>query len=323
MCSLHIYTTGQQDQLMTTPTQPLPQASALSAEQQALLSAIDGLLAPLADLCLAKGLTVQALEERLRHALVQSALAAHSSDDANTRLTSKVSASTGLPRREVARLLGQAAQVPGQAARPSLATEVFTRWAANPALRNAAGNALPLPRTGPAPSFEQLAQSVTQDVHPRSLLDELCRLGIARLDSASDTVHLQSNAFVPSGDWARMTAFLGDNVGDHLRAATANVLGNGQQHLEQAIFADELSLQSLQSFRAVMAQQWQAMLQDLTPQLEQLIADDAAAGRSATQRLRVGLYTWAQPMAGHTGNPHTNSDNSAPAGSPPPDQGVY
>jgi Family of unknown function (DUF6502) len=321
------------DNLDTTATP----AAALGEQQQALLGAIDALLAPLADLCLAKGVTIQSLEEHLRAAMVQSALSAHqgsaksgqlsrlkrrvstskamrgldakggatdgpdlnapsiSREDLNTRLTSRVSASTGLSRREVARLLAKKTQ-PDNVARPSSATEVFTRWATSPDLHNAAGQVLALPRSGPAPSFEQLAQSVTQDVHPRSLLDELCRLGIARWDTATDTVHLERSAFVPRGDWARMTAFLGDNVGDHLRAATANVLGDGQQHLEQAIFADELSAQSLKTFRAVMAQQWQALLQSLTPQLEALIADDAREGRSADQRLRVGLYTWSQDM---------------------------
>jgi Family of unknown function (DUF6502) len=304
-------------------------ADILGEQQQALLGAIDALLAPLADLCLAKGVTIQSLEEHLRAAMVQSALSAHQGsaksgqlsrlkrrvstskvmrgldtkvgasinrEDLNTRLTSRVSATTGLSRREVARLLAKKTQPDSSVARPSSATEVFTRWATSPDLHNAAGQVLALPRTGPAPSFEQLAQSVTQDVHPRSLLDELCRLGIARWDTATDTVHLERNAFVPSGDWARMTAFLGDNVGDHLRAATANVLGDGQQHLEQAIFADELSTESLKKFRAVMAQQWQALLQSLTPQLEELIADDAREGRSADQRLRVGLYTWSQDM---------------------------
>lgn len=313
-------------------------ADMLGEQQQALLSAIDALLAPLADLCLAKGVTIQALEEHLRAAMVQSALSAHQGsakpgqlsrlkrrvstskatrgldakggatdnpdlnapsinrEDLNARLTSRVSATTGLSRREVARLLAKKTQPDSTVSRPSSATEVFTRWATSPNLRNAAGQVLALPRTGPTPSFEQLAQSVTQDVHPRSLLDELCRLGIARWDTATDTVHLERSAFVPRGDWARMTAFLGDNVGDHLRAATANVLGDGQQHLEQAIFADELSAQSLKTFRAVMAQQWQALLQSLTPQLEELIADDAREGRSADQRLRVGLYTWSQDM---------------------------
>ena len=36
-----------------------------------------------------------------------------------------------------------------------------------------------LPRVGPAPSFESLAQEVTRDVHPRALLEELLRLKLA------------------------------------------------------------------------------------------------------------------------------------------------
>jgi hypothetical protein len=108
---------------------------------------------------------------------------------------------------------------------------------------------------------------------------------------------------VPQGDWARMTAFLGDNVGDHLRAATANVLGSGKEHLEQAIFADELSAHSLQAFRVLMGKQWRELLQTLTPQLEQLIEDDKQAQRVQDQRVRVGLYTWSQAMAASTPQP--------------------
>jgi Family of unknown function (DUF6502) len=270
-------------------------SAALNAEQQALLDAVDAVLQPLADLCLAKGVTIQSIEQRMRLAMVQSALKAHSQLSA-TRLTSRISASTGLARREVARLQSDSADTPVRQPRPSSATELVTRWLANPSLRNTEGQPVPLPRLGPVPSFERLAQSVTQDVHPRSLLDELCRLGVAAWDKTTDLVQLQTNAFVPQGDWARMTAFLGDNVGDHLRAATANVLGSGKEHLEQAIFADELSTHSLQAFRALMGQQWRELLQTLTPQLEQLIEDDKQAQRAQDQRVRVGLYTWAQPM---------------------------
>jgi Family of unknown function (DUF6502) len=270
-------------------------SAALNAEQQALLDAVDAVLQPLADLCLAKGVSIQSIEQRLRLAMVQSALKAHS-QLSPTRLTSRISASTGLSRREVARLQADSADTPVRQPRPSSATELVTRWLANPSLRTADGRPLALRRLGPVPSFERLAQSVTQDVHPRSLLDELCRLGVASWDKATDVVQLQNNAFVPQGDWARMTAFLGDNVGDHLRAATANVLGSGKEHLEQAIFADELSAHSLQAFRALMGKQWGELLQTLAPQLEQLIEDDKLAQRAQDQRVRVGLYTWAQPM---------------------------
>ena len=281
--------------MSTSPISDLS-STALSAEQQALLGALDAILQPLTDLCLAKGITIQSLEQRLRLAMVQSAVLAHSKLP-SARLTSRISASTGLTRREVARLQADSTHSPARQPKASSATEVFTRWMSDASLRGTDGRPATLPRTGSAPSFESLAQSVTQDVHPRSLLDDLCRLGLAQWDNATDQVHLKQNAFVPHGDWARMTAFLGDNVGDHLRAATANVLGSGKEHLEQAIFADELSPESLVAFRTVMGQQWRKLLQTLTPQLEQMIAEDKQAGRAATQRVRVGLYTWSQPMA--------------------------
>ena len=276
------------------------QGTTLDQEQSLLLAAVDALLAPLAQLCLAKGLTIQAVEERLRVAFVQSAVGAHGHLPAQ-RLTSRISASTGLTRREVSRLqargLDQAAH---RKPRPSFATELFTRWACEPSLQGADGRPVALARLGPPPSFEHLAQSVTQDVHPRSLLDELCRLGLATCDPESDRVRLLKDAFVPRGDWARMTGFLADNVGDHLRSASANVLGSGKEHLEQSIFADELSVQSLQAFRDLMAAQWQRMLKSVVPRLEQLIEADRHAGRVQNQRVRVGLFTWSQPMSGPT-----------------------
>jgi hypothetical protein len=278
--------------------------SVLSQEQALLLEAVDKVLQPLANLCLAKGLSIQALEERMRNAFVQSAIASLGNQQPQ-RMNSRISASTGLTRREVTRIQSQAdAEHPTRRTRPSSATELFTRWVSDSNLRDADGQPMVLPRLASessaldAPSFERLAQSVTQDVHPRSLLDELCRLGLAVWDVETDTVELLKSAFVPRSDWAHMTAFLGDNLGDHLRAATANVLGSGKEHMEQAIFADELSVHSLQIFRDMMAAHWERTLSDLVPQLEKMIADDKEAGRIQNQRVRVGMYTWSQPMGG-------------------------
>jgi Family of unknown function (DUF6502) len=295
---------------MNTPTNLYADHDVLSQEQALLQAALDKVLRPLADLCLAKGLSIQLMEERLRVAFVESAVDSLGKQP-TARLHSRISASTGLTRREVARIQAltdgsdPALNKTSRKTRPASATELFTRWVTDPALRAANGQPMALPRLArlgipDSPSFERLAQSVTQDVHPRSLLDELCRLGLALWDTESDEVLLTKSAFVPRGDWARMTAFLADNVGDHLRAASANVLGSGKEHMEQAIFADELSVQSLQVFRDMMATQWQLMLDSLVPRLEQLIAGDKQAGRIQNQRVRIGLYTWSQPMAGNT-----------------------
>jgi hypothetical protein len=320
MCNVHIYTGfireygHAKSKPMTTVPVPAndPLSTALSDEQSTLLDALDGLLAPLADLCLAKGVTIQLIEERLRHSFVQSAIYAHGGLPPG-RLASRISASTGLTRREVARLQGEDSDKPLARREPkrSPATELFTRWMCDAELRGDNGLPRALPRLGLAPSFERLAQSVTQDIHPRSLLDELCRLGLAVWDTDTDEVQLVQEAFVPRGDWARMTSFLADNVGDHLRAAAANVLTDGNAHLEQAIFADELSVESLERFREIMAAHWRGMLDQLPAQLEQLIEEDAAAGRRQNQRVRVGLYTWSQPMAAATRHLNLVANNVA------------
>ena len=269
--------------------------SALTAEKQQLLHAVDNLLNPLAQLCVGKGITIQMIEERLRLAFVQAARQVHA-EQPSSRLTSRISATTGLTRREVTRLESQ--PVRERSLHCSPVTELFMRWLADPTLRGDGGESGlpgPLPRHGAAPSFEALAQSVTRDVHPRTLLEELTRLRLARLDERTDTVHMLQEAFVPRGDWARMVGYLGDNVGDHLRAATANVLGNGNEELEQAIFADELSAKSLAQARTLM-QQWRNMLNEMTPRLEELMAADLVAGRVQDQCLRIGLFTWSQAM---------------------------
>ena len=253
---------------MTPPKDTSVIVDALSADQQVVLDALDSLLAPLAQLCIAKGIRIRAVEEQLRSAFVKVARDAHPAQ-LPTRLTSRISATTGLTRREVARLESQ----PDRTCAPkrSPITELFTHWLSDPALRSPDNKLLVLPRTGPAPSFESLAHSITRDVHPRTLLDELCRLQLAAFDASSDSVQLLRDAFVPRGDWARMLAFLGDNVGDHFRAAVANVLQDDKQQMEQAIYADELSAESQAQARELIAQQWCTLLAQVAPQLEKMI----------------------------------------------------
>ena len=133
----------------------------------------------------------------------------------------------------------------------SHASELFTHWRSNPAYCDRRGSPAELPRQGPAPSFETLAQAITRDVYPRSLLNELLRLGLAGHDAQRDSVRLLREAFVPQGDAGRMAAVLGRNVGSHLDSAVDNLLLGDRQHLEQAVFADGLSPASVAEFRQV------------------------------------------------------------------------
>lgn len=283
-------------------------AASPQSEQRALLQAMDSVLQPLAQLCVAKGVPIQAVEEHLRQAFVQAARTACGAGHPQ-RLNSRISAMTGLTRREVTRI--QAQIEPARPVTRSAVTELFTHWISLPAYRGADSHPMELPRLGTAPSFEALAQAVTRDVHPRSMLDTLCRLKLAEWNEASDTVRLLHSAFVPREQWSQMLGFLGDNVGDHLRAAVVNVLGQGSEHFEQSLFADDLSTESLQKARQIISEQWRQLLTQVAPQLQTLMAADAEAGRPQDHSLRLGLYSWTQAMTGApspSDTPHVTSE---------------
>ena len=170
--------------------------------------------------------------------------------------------------------------------------EVFAHWLGSRVYRDRKGLPRVLPRLGPEPSFETLAQAVTRDVHPRSLLDELIRLKLATIDESADTVALLRDGFVPSGDRVRMLAFLSDNVGDHLAAAVDNVLGDGRRHFEQAVYADGISAASMDAVRALVGPQWKKLLEALVPPLETMVQTDADLPVAARRRVRIGLYAF-------------------------------
>jgi hypothetical protein len=280
-------------------------------DDEALQASLARLLAPLAKLVVAYGMPFAVLDETLRRAVVAEAHAAHPSLPEHRR-ASRISAATGLNRREVKRLLAQQGSSPWQAPDPprSPAAMVFAHWRATPAYRDAQGEPLELPRLGPAPSFESLAQEVTRDVHPRALLEELLRLKLAWHDAASDRVALSAQAFVPRGDANRMASWLGANVGDHLACAVANVLGHEPAHFEQAIAAQGLSAASVARVRPLLQAHWQRLTDELVPLLERLIEEDAARGTPAVERVRFGLYA----------HDSVNREAHAPPSSDPPNE---
>lgn len=265
----------------------------LQAEQHALLAVLEQLLSPLARLCLAKGIPIQAAEEVLRRSYVQAA----TEDCAGlnpSRLTSRISTMTGLTRREVARL--QSEDAPERPQTRTVATDVLTFWTSQSEYVNKKGLPIRLPRTGEAPSFEALATCVTKDVHSKSILSDMVRLGLVTHNEKNDTVAVVDAIFVPKTDWPQMVGFIGTNVGDHLQASVDNVLMGGSKHFEQALLADELSPESLDAAKSMITAQWRDLLTQLGPQLQALMDQDKALGREQNQQLRIGLYSYMSAM---------------------------
>jgi hypothetical protein len=273
--------------------------SRASAEPgKAVFDAALAVLRPLARLLVARGYKFGQAEELLKQAFVQAG-SAELERSGLDRNVSQISITTGIHRKDVKRLIESPGD-PSAHAR-SFAAEVFTRWVSDPKYRlRGKPRALPQRASAGGRSFESLARSVSTDVHPKTLLDELRRLGIVELDEQAGMVRLAVGSFVAAGDPPGQLALLGGNVGDHLQAAVSNVIGDRPPLLEQAVFADELSEESVRLAHDVARQTWRATLQALAPMLEERIADDRAAKRAADRRLRIGMYFYSAKQAAPT-----------------------
>lgn len=261
-----------------------------SDPSHATLDAISVLFEPLARLALAHGVTVMDLQEAMRRALVRSARQTLLSQGLpEHRLVSRISASTGLTRREVMRIVESLSE-PTVEAKGSPAAQVFTRWAGQARWPRV------LKRSGAARSFDALARSVTQDVHPRTLLDELVRLRMVALSEDGESVERLKDAFVPGGDERQMLDYLAANVGSHLTGVVSNVVKAGPPHFDQAVFADELSAESIPHIQAFVTRQWQRLFAEAVPLLETRIESDRQAGRPQDRCIRIGLYTYEDTM---------------------------
>ncbi len=267
---------------------PTDVSEAHAQQLQALQDALRALLVPLARLSVARGLPFATVDEMLKQAFVQAASDAHPGLLPH-RKVSRISTVTGINRREVTRITQEA-----QPARPrgrSLVAELYSHWLSDPRYRGPFGEPLVLPRQGEAPSFETLAQEITRDVHPRSLLDEMLRLKLATLDTTADTVSASPDA-TPSGDVVPLLAFLGENVGDHLSAAVENTLEGPQSHFEQALFASGASADTIDWLHRVVRHQWQGLRAAIVPELERRLSEDRATEPAPALRLRVGLFSY-------------------------------
>lgn len=262
----------------------------------ALLASIARILRPLARLLIARGITLPAAVEMLKDAYVKVAITDFRLGDAPPPDT-RVSLLTGVHRKDIRRLRDES-RSPQDMTALNVLSEVVTRWATDRRYRTRDGRPRVLSRSPGARSsvsFASLAYSISSDLKPRPILDELVRLGMASVDEA-ENVTLHVEAFVPPRDADERNFFLCENVGDHLAAGVHNLSGGDPPYLDQAVYSDDLSPESVNALLHLSREQWSEVLRVVVRRTAELEAKDKAAGR-ATHRINVGMYFYAEPRA--------------------------
>ena len=207
---------------------------------------------------------------------------------------SALSLLSGLHRKDIRKI---AADLNSQATadtaslpvKPGLPWQLVTHWIA-------AGLPDSLPLSGEG-SFEELARTLSVDVHPRTIQHELVRLGIAAVQDGQ--VQLLQRAPVTDPRTLDAQQLVADGVADHLAAGVHNLTsGMKRKHLEQAVFADGLTAASVRQLEQLSKTLWQDAMKRMVDAAVPLCKQDASRG--GDQRMRLGMYCYAEPMPGQT-----------------------
>lgn len=261
-----------------------------TSRSELLLAASLRLMHPLVRLLVKEGVTYPVLSKALKEVFVEEATAELNSKGSKST-DSAVSVLSGVHRKDLRAF--SRGQEPFKGRKPlSVVSQVFTRWVANPRYHSSEGHPLPLPRSGKVPSFESLVHEVTRDVHPRSLWDSLIRLGLAT-EVEPDQLQLLVEGFVPSHDQTELFGLFSDNLRDHLASATSNLSSDKPRFLEHAIFADELTPQSVKALQQHASQLWRNNFNEFTQKATELCDQDKSSPE-ANRRLRFGVYFYEE-----------------------------
>jgi hypothetical protein len=261
--------------------------------QTEINAAMAEIFRPLVRFALLNGVKFQSLSDLLKAVYVEQARKLPD-QEAERINVSQLSVATGLHRRDIARLLEEARDevIPTE---PPLEAEVFTRWITDPRFRDEKGDPRDLPRVGrqaDEPSFELLARNVTKDIHPRAVLDSMLRLKLVQ-ENAAGLIALRAQAFVPQPEKKKMLEFLAHNLSDHAAAATSNMSLGSDPFLEQSVYGQGLSPQTIALLQTKARSLWKELFNEFVQTATDLEEKDHKIS-GANERFRMGIYFYSE-----------------------------
>jgi len=277
------------------PPAPVEEPTVRPSEQHAELALREAaaLMAPVARWLMRNGVPYTAFATLLKSVFVD--VARDELERAGSRAThSALSVLSGVHRKDVRSLELEGASAVTAPTFP-LASRVFTRWMTDARYHGADGKPRPLARSGPAepPGFESLVRQSSNDVHPRTVLDELLRSGLVRVEG--DEVILQEKSFVPSRKLDELTALFSANASDHLNAAVHNLTVKSPKFLEQSIFANGMTQESIDHLHQCARDAWAVAFTTMVTEARKRVDIDAET--DSDMRMRFGVYFYSEAAA--------------------------
>lgn len=278
------------------------------ALSNSLHQALFRILRPLARLLLRNGIPYGEFAELVKRAYVEAALEDFPGERRKPT-DSGAAVMTGLTRKEVKRqreiLAGQHIGK-SEVLHANRASRVVSGWVHDAKFQSAAGEPAILPFDG-ALSFSELAKKYSGDMPPRSVLDELLRVGVVSVDSDTGNLTLMQRAYVPVGDSQEMLQIFGEDVSDLIATVDHNLVCNGGSErplFQRTLTYNNIPPEVMEAWRAHAAEQSQKMLEQLDswlgPKDRDVSGNQAAGSPQDSYRTGVSVFFFEEATVAET-----------------------
>ncbi len=268
---------------------------------QRFISAVETLFRPLARLLVARRLAFGAISELMKVALVRAAI-----DDLvaqGARPTdSRISIATGVHRKDIKRLKedSEPQQTPKEL---SITSQVVAKWLGTKGLIDPKGNPIPILRkkqTNEEIDFEDLVRSISKDIRPRAILDELLDRGVVSVIN-DETLVLHPSRLTSNQDDDALSEYFGMNIHDHLAVTVNNLLDPEKPQLERCVHYQGLSKSAVEDLVKFAEAQAMAALIAFNMKCQETISDKNNHGG---YRINFGTYLY------HEDQVHSKTEKS-------------
>ncbi len=271
----------------------------------ALLKAACRLMRPLVGLMMRSGLTFPVFSDALRALFIDVAVNDILTDP-KARTDSRISLLTGVHRKEIKRLRelpSDSATVPEVV---TLAGQIVARWVGSTPYIDADSQPRRL-RRGGSPGggrdadFDSLVASITTDVRPRAVLDDLLAHGVVSMDP-DDRVRLNTAAFIPRPGGEAQVFYFSRNLHDHIAAAAANISAvDVAPFLDRSVHYDRLTAQQARELQDYARAAALGVLLDVNRRAMELAGPGPGEAAVDRRRVNFGVYLFDDHDSGDGG----------------------
>lgn len=252
-----------------------------------VLPAVEHLLYPLARLLLDRGIGFGALSEVAKFVMIKEAERQLHDTQGGSVTDSRISIATGIHRKEVKRLRALDSHDTDYFG-ASLTAQVVAKWIGDPKLRTRQGPK-PLPKkkkTTRGFDFEDLVRSISTDVRPKAVLDDMLLRGLASIDK-DGLVELHPDNLALNQGQEETLRYLSMNIRDHLSTAIGNLITPEKKSLERCVHYHGLSHAAVAQLRKISEKQAMHALVAVNKAAQALLEQDNSRGE---QRMNFGVY---------------------------------